>query len=63
MPVFCHEKSFAKPIALTDLSQIEEPTFRDPFEWFCSLAYQQFTPEEYSNGTAIKILKDIGVLK
>ena len=62
VPVFCHEKSFAKPIAIRDLSQIEEPTFLDPFEWFCSLAYQQFTPEEYSNGTAVKILKDIGLL-
>ena len=60
--VFCDEKSFATPVALTDLKQIEKPTFRDPFDWLCSLAYQQFTPEEYDNGTAVKILKDIGIL-
>ena len=45
-----------------NLKQIEKPTFRDPFDWLCSLAYQQFTPEEYDNGTAVKILKDIGIL-
>ena len=62
VPVFCHEKSFAKPIAITDLSQIEEPTFRSPFQWFCSLAYQQFTPEEIANGKAVEILMDKGLL-
>ena len=62
VPVFCHEKSFATPIASTDLSHIENPIFTDPHEWLCSLAYQQFTPEEYDNGIAVKILKDKGIL-
>jgi hypothetical protein len=62
VPVFCHEKSFATPVASTDLSHIENPIFTDPHEWLCSLAYQQFTPEEYDNGIAVKILKDKGIL-
>ena len=62
VPVFCDEKSFATPVALTDLKQIEKPTFRDPFDWLCSLAYQQFTPEEIENGKAVEILLDIGIL-
>ena len=31
-------------------------------EWIYSLAYQQFTPEEFNNGTAIEILMDKGIL-
>ena len=62
IPVFCHPKSFASSIANTDLSQIENPKWNDPTEWFNSLCYQQFTPEEYANGTAVAILKDVGVL-
>ena len=62
VPVFCHPKSFAAPIANTDLRYIENPEWHDPVEWFNSLSYQQFTPEEYANGTAVSILKDIGIL-
>jgi len=62
VPVFCDEKSFARPIASTDLRHIENPTFADPYQWLCSLAYQQFTPEEFVNGKAVKILKDTGIL-
>ncbi len=58
VPVFCHEKSFARPVASTDLSNIEKPNFVDPYQWLCSLAYQQFTPEEIANGTAVKIIRE-----
>jgi hypothetical protein len=61
-PVFCHEKSFAKALGNIHLENIETPFYADPFPWLYSLAYQQFTPEEFSNGTACGILKDIGVL-
>jgi len=57
VPVFCHEKSFANPVASTDLSKIERPMYADSYQWLCSLAYQQFTPEEIANGTAVKIIK------
>ena len=57
VPVFCHEKSFATPVASTKLENIESPTYADPYQWLCSLAYQQFTPEEIENKTAIKIIE------
>lgn len=62
VPVFCHHKSFASPITNTDLRYIENPQWHDPTAWFNSLCYQQFTPEEYANGTAVSILKDLKIL-
>jgi len=62
VPVFCHYKSFATVMGSTDLSEIENPFYTDPSRWLNSLAYQQFTPEEYRNGTAVGIMKDIGIL-
>ena len=62
VPVFCHEKSFAVDVAGTELSDIENPYYGGPEEWLYSLAYQQFTPEEFANGTAIEILMDKGIL-
>lgn len=62
VPVFCHPKSFAAPIANTDLRHIENPVWQEPTEWYNSLCYQQFTPEEYDNGTAVSILKEIGLI-
>ena len=62
IPVFCHPTSFAADISNTDLRYIENPIWKDPEAWFNSLCYQQFTPEEYRNGTAVGIMKDIGIL-
>lgn len=62
IPVFCHPKSFASPIANTDLQHIENPKWNDPLSWFHSLCYQQFTPDEFATGTAVSILKDIKIL-
>ena len=61
-PVFCDEKSFATHIGNTNLSDIENPMFVSPEDWLYSLAYQQFTPEEISNGLAVEILMDKAIL-
>ena len=61
-PVFCDKKSFANHIACTELADIENPLFVSPEDWLYSLAYQQFTPEELTNGTAVEILIDKGIL-
>ena len=62
VPVICHAKSFASPICDTDISKVENPKYEDPMPLLKSLAYQQFTPEEFANGTAVSILKDLKIL-
>ena len=62
IPVFCHPSSFAAPITNTNLADIENPNWQDPTYWFNSLCYQQFTPEEFDNGVAVKILQDLKIL-
>ena len=48
-------------LAETNLNNIEKPLYHEPTKWLNSLAYQQFTPEEYANGTAISILKNFAL--
>ena len=62
VPVFSDPKSFAWTISSASLSEIEDPFYIDPTEWLYSLAYQQFTPQEFANGTAVSILKEIKIL-
>lgn len=62
VPVICNDNSFAKPICNTNISNIENLEYKSPIDWINSLSYQQFTPEEFSNGTAVAILKDLKVL-
>jgi len=62
IPVICHNKSFAKEVGGQELSDIENPFFVGCEDWLYSLAYQQFTPEEFSNGKAVEIMMGIGVL-
>ena len=62
IPVICDEKSFAKEVGGQELADIENPFFVGCEDWLYSLAYQQFTPEEFTNGVAIEILMDKGVL-
>ena len=62
IPVFCDNKSFAVDVGNVELSDIENPYYGGPEPWLYSLAYQQFTPEELSNGTAVEILMDKGIL-
>ena len=61
IPVICDEKSFAKDVSSQQLADIEDPYFVGCEDWLYSLAYQQFTPEEFANGKAIEILLDKGI--
>jgi hypothetical protein len=62
IPVFCDNKSFAVDVGNVELADIENPYYGGPEPWLYSLAYQQFTPEEFENGTAVEILMDKGLL-
>jgi len=63
VPVFSDPKSFAWIMSSPSLSEIENPFYADPSRWLYSLAYQQFTPEEFKNGVAVKTLKDLNILQ
>ena len=62
IPTIADNKSFAKEIAGQELADIEDPFFVGAEEWLYSLAYQQFTPEEFGNGKAVEIMLDKGIL-
>lgn len=62
VPVICHSRSFAKPICDERIANIENPKYVEPHDWLNSLSYQQFTPAEFANGTAVSILKDLKIL-
>jgi hypothetical protein len=62
IPTIADNKSFAKEIAGQELADIEDPFFVGAEEWLYSLAYQQFTPEEFNNGKAVEIMLDKGIL-
>lgn len=50
----------ASPVALQDLSQIENPYYAshdELYAWGCHLAYGQFHVSELRNGTALQILQ------
>jgi hypothetical protein len=51
----------ASPVALQDLSQIENPYYADQdklYSWGCHLAYGQFHVDELKNGSAKSMLKE-----
>jgi hypothetical protein len=51
----------ASPVALQDLSQIENPYYADQdklYAWACHLAYGQFHVDELKNGSAKSMLKE-----
>ena len=63
VPIFCDNKSFARRIGDVNIGGIENPLIgTDIEEWLYSLAYQQFTPEEFENGFAVETLIDKGLL-
>ena len=58
VPVFCDPvNSAAAPISETDFSKIETPKYGDRIALFSSLAYNNWTLQEMSNGTAWKMIK------
>ena len=62
IPTICDVKSFAEPVSANHFADIENPYFVGAEDWLYSLAYQQFTPEEFTNGFAIETLLDKGIL-
>lgn len=61
IPVFTVAPNAADPVALKDLSQINEPYYADRdklYAWACHLAYGQFHVSELQNGTAYRILNE-----
>jgi len=62
IPTICDVKSFAEPVSANHFADIENPYFVGAEDWLYSLAYQQFTPEEFTNGKAVEMLLDRGVL-
>lgn len=59
VPALVSEHSSVLPVALTDMSQIENPVKPDRHKWLCHLSYSQFNRSEMVNGYAWNILKDI----
>jgi len=45
-----------QPIAETDFTKIEKPRYEDRIALFSNLAYNNWTMEEMSNGTAWKMI-------
>mgnify|MGYP003726394547 CR=1 FL=1 len=62
IPTICDVKSFAESVSANHFTDIENPYFVGAEDWLYSLAYQQFTPEEFTNGFAIETLLDKGIL-
>ena len=50
----------AKPVASTDLSQIDKPYYPDQdklYSWACHLAYGQFHNDELQTGAALTMIQ------
>ena len=59
VPVFCDpQNSAAAPISETDFSKIESPKYGDRVALFSSLAYNNWTIDEMSNGTAWRMINE-----
>ena len=57
VPVFTLGPSIARPMGLADLSRIEMPLYpENREEFFRHVAYSQFTPKEFQDGTALRIV-------
>lgn len=59
IPVFVSEYSPAQQVGERDLSKIETPIYPDRDQWLRTLSYSQFHVDEFNNGTAAAILKDL----
>lgn len=58
-PVFVDEASAAAPVALTDLTQIEDPVYPDRERWLAHLGYNQFGFDEIADGRAWQMLLEL----
>tara|TARA_R110000803_G_scaffold61286_2_gene121080 strand:+ start:687 stop:1505 length:819 start_codon:yes stop_codon:yes gene_type:complete len=59
VPVFCEPHVCgATPIAETDFTKIEKPRYEDRIALFSNLAYNNWTMEEMSDGTAWRMLNE-----
>jgi hypothetical protein len=58
-PVFVAPTSAAASIGRTDLNEIENPTYPDRTPWLQHLAYNQFSYDEISDGTAWRLLLEL----
>ena len=56
VPCFTNFENPCLPICEQDFAKIETPIYEDPRPVFYSLAYGQFTQEEFRNGYAMEIL-------
>jgi len=57
VPAFVSQLSAASPVARTDL-EVEAPSYPDREAWVRSLAYGQFTKEEWASGMAWEVMKE-----
>lgn len=57
-PAFNMGNSAVAEVALQDLSQIESPAYPDRKQWCYNLAYNQFTLDEFRDGTAWRLLNE-----
>lgn len=57
-PAFNLGYSAIHPIALQDLSRIESPIYPDRRPWTWALAYNQWTLDEFKDGTCWRMLKE-----
>ena len=60
VPAFTLAPTAADPVCDKNISLIDTPTVQDKdkiYKWACHLAYGQFHNDEFSNGTAYRILK------
>jgi len=56
VPCFANFENPCLPVCEQDFTKIETPKYEDPRPVFYSLAYGQFTQEEFRNGYAMEIL-------
>lgn len=57
IPTLCHPDSFAAEVSITQCEHIEQPKRKDTHQWFCNLAYSQFSHAEIESGLARECLQ------
>jgi hypothetical protein len=57
IPTMSHPQSFAADISITQCNDIENLMRKDTQQWFCNLAYSQFSHAEIESGLARECLQ------